>query len=287
MPKQVWTNEQLQQLREMWPNNPARIIAPALGLSRAAVKAKAFKLRLRKLPTYNRARVSPQALTNEERTFVIDNYTKFPNHELAKITGRSESAIQAIGREFNLSRKNDGCFKKGHRSWNFRMKGIQPYHAKTVATQFKKGNKSANTLYDGAITIRSAHKDRNDKPYKFIRVEGKWLLYHRWMWEQQYGAVPAKHIVIFIDGDTMNVDIGNLECISMAENARRNYNPKGQYASKELSDKYIAGRMAKGDKKLRKALINGAPELIELKRIQLNLKRKIKNERDNQTRKTA
>jgi hypothetical protein len=278
----------LQQLRELWPCNPARIIAGRIGLSSKAVKAKALKLRLRKAPGYNRAKMNIRALTEDERNFIRDNYIKYTNHELAKITGRSEASIQSIKREFKLSKKNEGCFKKGARAWNFRMKGAQPYHAKTVATQFKKGMVPGNTLHDGAITIRAAHKDRNDKPYKFIRIEGKWLLYHRWLWEQHHGAIPSKHIVTFVDGDTMNVTLENLQCISMAENARRNYNPnKAQLASRNLSDKYVAGRLAKGDKKLRKAIIQGAPELIELKRTQLNLKRKIKNERDNETRKDA
>jgi hypothetical protein len=42
------------------------------------------------------------------------------------------------------------------------------------------------------------------------------------MWEQANGPIPAKHIVRFIDGNTMNLQISNLECIPMSENANRN-----------------------------------------------------------------
>ena len=42
------------------------------------------------------------------------------------------------------------------------------------------------------------------------------------MWEQAHGPIPAKHIVRFIDGNTMNLDLTNLECIPMRENAKRN-----------------------------------------------------------------
>lgn len=288
MPKQVWSNKMLQQLSELWPCSPARIIAAQIGVSSQAVKAKALKLKLRKAPGYNRAKFSSLALTESERLFIKENYTRYTNEELAKLTGRSESSIQSVRREFALSKTNEGCFKKGDRPWNFRQKGVQPYHAKTVATQFKKGLIPANTMPDGAITVRAAHKDRNDKPYKFIRIAGKWVLYHRWVWEQHHGEIPPKHIITFIDGDTFNCTLDNLKCISKADNARRNYNAKkAQLASRNLSDKYIAGRLAKGDKKLRKAIIHGAPELIELKRTQLNLKRKIKHERDNETRKDA
>jgi hypothetical protein len=41
-------------------------------------------------------------------------------------------------------------------------------------------------------------------------------------WEQANGPIPAKHIVRFIDGNTMNLELSNLECIPMNKNMTRN-----------------------------------------------------------------
>ena len=59
--------------------------------------------------------------------------------------------------------------------------------------------------------------------YKFIRVsEGKWEFYHRYKWVQVHGPIQSGYNVVFKDGNTLNCDISNLECISNAELALRN-----------------------------------------------------------------
>lgn len=196
------------------------------------------------------------------------------------------NAVKAATNNFKILSGRTGCFPKGHRPWNFRTKGLVKATQGMKRTQFKKGNLPANTLHDLAITVRLDHpKTRKGRPYKWIRIaKGKWVHYHRWLWEQAHGPVPAKHMVIFKDGNTMNCVLSNLELITMAENAMRNYNKeKAATAARDLTDNYIAGRLAKGDKQLRKAIIHGAPDLIKAKREQLKLKRLI-NERENETR---
>lgn len=93
---------------------------------------------------------------------------------------------------------------------------------KCEKTFFKKGHQSANSKpigyerigKDGYIEIRTAN---GFKPKQ------------RAIWEEQFGAVPAGHIIVFADGNKMNFDIQNLELISRAENANRNrfkYSPE-------------------------------------------------------------
>ena len=45
---------------------------------------------------------------------------------------------------------------------------------------------------------------------------------HLLVWRAAHGPAPAGHAVIFRDGDKRNVALSNLECVSRAENMRRN-----------------------------------------------------------------
>ena len=114
-----------------------------------------------------------------------------------------------------------GRFKPGHTPFNKGTKGF----AKKNKTSYKKGHEPYNTKYDGAVSIRKDSKGK--RYYKYLRIaKGQWVLLHRYLWEKHYGKIPDKHIIRFIDGNTMNCTIENLECISMNENRKRNLNYK-------------------------------------------------------------
>ncbi len=65
--------------------------------------------------------------------------------------------------------------------------------------------------------------------YKFIKVEqpNKWMPYNRYVWEQANGEIPSSHVIRYIDGDTLNCELSNLECISRGELMVQN-SPKGR-----------------------------------------------------------
>lgn len=107
-------------------------------------------------------------------------------------------------------------FYPGQTSWN---KG-KKIGCLSPATTFKKGNLPANTLHDGAITVR---KDNRNIPYKWIRIsKAKWEPLHIHLYRTAIGEIPKGGVVAFKDGDTMNTDISNLELITMQENMLRN-----------------------------------------------------------------
>lgn len=109
-------------------------------------------------------------------------------------------------------------FKRGHKPFNKGKRGLMGPNR----TSFKKGTKPKNAKYDGAISVR---QKQGDPPYKYIRLKkGNWKLLHRHVWEQANGPIPRGHVVRFIDGDTMNCELSNLQLITMAENMTRNYN---------------------------------------------------------------
>lgn len=122
--------------------------------------------------------------------------------------------------EEQLEQRRKSQFKKGHSTHN---KGVpMPEHVreKLKHTWYQKGHQPKHALYDGAITIR------NDKEWgqiRFIRVDkGRWIPLHHYVWQQAGNEVKEGHVIIFIDGDTSNCAIDNLQQITCADNMRRN-----------------------------------------------------------------
>jgi hypothetical protein len=109
-------------------------------------------------------------------------------------------------------------FQKGQTTWN---KGkLYDAGGRSAETRFKPGHLPATTLHDGAITIRH---DKRGVPYQHIRVDlGVWVPLHVHRWREAHGKIPRRHCIVFRDGDTLNCDLENLECISREEHMRRN-----------------------------------------------------------------
>jgi hypothetical protein len=184
--------------------------------------------------------------THIEDQFLIDNYLSMPAKTMAKQLGRSEGTARqrmkllaiVVPPEIIEKYKIESRFKKGAVPFNKGKKMPADVYEKVKNTFFKKGQSPHNTKQkDGVITIRhDRHNRNNPKPYKYIRISlGKWQLYHQYRWEKFRGKVPPNHCLWFIDGNPMNCKLSNIECITRAENARRN---KSQFDSypKELKE---------------------------------------------------
>ncbi|NIS38031.1 HNH endonuclease, partial [Candidatus Saccharibacteria bacterium] len=148
---------------------------------------------------------------------------------MVEILGRSYNSIAMHMRYLGLKRpqhisdklRAQSYFKKDHTPWNKDKK----VGSMSPDTEFKKGNIPPNTKYDGAITIR--HNYKRGMAYKHIRIsKNNWMMYHVYVWEKHHGPVPKNHIIVFKNRDTLDCRIENLECISLRENARRNWNKK-------------------------------------------------------------
>lgn len=131
--------------------------------------------------------------------------------------------------EFKLTQikaflKNHGitCGRTGHwgerPSWNKGSAGTGL--CKPNSGSFKKGDVPPNitelyterTNRDGYIEIKVPLPN----PYKKGQ-QTRYMLKHRWLWEQANGPVPRSHAVVFIDGDRTHCELSNLELITRAE----------------------------------------------------------------------
>lgn len=168
----------------------------------------------------------------------------FPHHSTAYVAqqlGLAKHTVSNKAHELGLKKSPEYTAKFRQQSGelltirgiNTRLpKGNIPYNkgkpmeeekrAKCEKSFFKKGHQSANTK---PIGFERIGKDG----YIEIRTASGFKPKQRAIWEEHYGAVPAGHIIVFIDGNKMNFDIQNLELISRAENANRNrfsYSPE-------------------------------------------------------------
>jgi hypothetical protein len=101
-------------------------------------------------------------------------------------------------------------FQKGHKTWNSGIKGIRM----SIKTEFKKGSIPHNTKYDG-------YESKRDQ-YWYIRINGKFVLKHRYIWESVNGKIPEGMVLKFKDGNTDNIQIDNLRLCSKKDHAIEN-----------------------------------------------------------------
>lgn len=181
-----WTDEQLAILRRDYPTICGKVIAENLGLKHSQITNKAQNLGLKKDIQFYRDAGKRLIETGKahryEKGFVPAN--------------------------------------KGKKLEDF----MDPDTIeKFRANQFKKGNNPYNALQIGAEVIRT--DKRSGKSYVLVKVEGfvKLVYKHIHLWETDNNKkLPKGFNIVFKDGNNMNFDIENLECISNSELMKRN-----------------------------------------------------------------
>ncbi len=291
--KRTWTPEQLELLKDKYPDStPGELAILFPDKTITAIKTKATVLGL--LKTIQKFR-----FTEEQLTYLRKHYARTQNKIIADKFGCSIHTIEYKSFELGLKKDKDfvlGMYRdnmkkitdlgKSHRY----QKGQTPVNKgkkqteymsqeaieRTKATRFRKGQLPKNTLHDHAVTIRV---DSKGNSYKWIRLElAKWVPYHRYLWEQHNGPIPKGYNIQFRDGNTLNCeDINNLYMISRGEQMKMENS-----ASLNLPDNAVAVYLA-GKRGTNKELIEQLkqhPELLELKRTQILLNRKIKKQNE-------
>ena len=130
----------------------------------------------------------------------------------------------------------DGCFKPGAVPANKGKK--MPYNANSARTQFKKGQVPRNTKYlghervskDGYVEISIAETNPHTGFHR------RYVLKHRYLWEQKNGKVPNGMCLKAMDGNRQNTDPDNWELIPRGVNARLNgrWSPRLEEVAPEL-----------------------------------------------------
>lgn len=123
-----------------------------------------------------------------------------------------------------------------------------PYNAKSAATQFKKGERTARAklLYKPIGSARFSKEGYIErKIHDGMPLQSRWRAEHLINWEKVHGAVPAHHILKCLDGDKQNTDPANWELIPRATLARLNKRWRGEFEAAPADLKQAMLAMAK------------------------------------------
>jgi len=192
-----WTDAEIRQLARIYPDARAEDVARALGRSVSAVYGVARKIGLGK----------SQAFYDSDMS--------------ARIMRGHQSQDMVASR-----------FKPGNRPWNHGLKGSTGHHPNSRATQFKKGEMSGAAQHNyvpiGTLRISAdGYLERKMTDDPSLYPARRWVPVHRLVWEAAHGPIPRGHIVVYRPGMKTtieaNVTVDRLECISKAENIRRNH----------------------------------------------------------------
>jgi len=190
--------------------------------------------------------------TSEEEKIIRDNFTELSNAEIGVLLNRTSDSIHAKLQLLKLKRTSKQVVKIRRRTCS--------------NSYFPKGHVPHNTKSDGAISIRIYE---NAKSQKYIRVSlANWMPLQIFNWEQVNGPIPAGMVLRCLSDNLLNCKPNNWELINRTEHLEKN-------AGRDtLDDKYITNLLAHKNRELRPAIAE-MPELIELKRNQIKIRRTI------------
>lgn len=191
-----WTEAQLTVLRQFYPDLRADDVAHIIGRTTKSVHQKARQLGIGKSAAF----YASQASGRVQR-------------------GRQDPAMVATQ------------FKPGLEPWNKGKKGATGLHPNCRKHQFKPGrpaHESRNYQPIGSHRINAdGHLERKMTDDPAIVPVRRWTPVYRLVWEAANGPIPDGHLVVFKPGMKTavleQITVDRLECITRAENARRNH----------------------------------------------------------------
>jgi hypothetical protein len=163
--------------------------------------------------------------TEEQKKILMDNLEILSYKEIGVLVGKSKTAVSMYCHSHKIERSekaqkrinkrtNTTMFVKGQKPWNTGTKGL----TKPNSTSFKAGDTKSIVLPEFSISYK---ENKNGQTYKVIKIGSKWIRLQRYNWEQLFGPIPEGYVIVFKDGDSLNCDPENLECITKKEQLRR------------------------------------------------------------------
>lgn len=186
-PRHKWSRAELRILNKRYPHEDTKVIAADFGLSIYQVYAKANEIGLKKTAEY----LASPASSRLRRGDNIGAAYRFPPGHVPA---------------------NKGLRRPGYAPGRMRE------------TQFKKGQFPIGK--DPAFYVLGALRVNADG-YIDMRISFEhgalgWTALHRILWQDAHGPIPKGHVLIFKDGDSLNVCLENLELLTLRENMARN-----------------------------------------------------------------
>lgn len=207
--------------------------------------------------------------------FLTDNFRKYGDTELATLFNKRKSTFRVINgekvfRKFthkHIEKKRDllGLKRTDEEVFNIKMRNVKEGIGVYWTSEFNVWSIGKRDMFpEGHIRTWSL----NGYIRKVIKINGKFKLLQQHNWELENGPIPEGMCLSCKTADALNCDTDNWELLDRKQLAVKNT------GSDVLSDEYIAGRLTFRNSDLRKQILL-MPELLELKRNQIKLKRTI------------
>lgn len=250
-----WTDEMDAFLTKNYPYMTNRQLAAALKLQLTSVRTRLYSLGYK--------RMELEYWTEAQVEFLRTYYCIIGDVELAEIFNRLWPKEKGWTKKHIEKKRRYLCLKRT----KLQQKSIR----KRNETNGRWSESHAKRWRGRAVsvgTVKIWNMSWGATPY--IRTKDGYERLCRFMWEYHNGDIPKGFNIHHKDGNVMNCRISNLEMFTDEQMANENA------ASVKLTDNYVAGVLTHGNKPLRKELVENHQDLIEAKRQQLKLNRKIK-----------
>ena len=130
-------------------------------------------------------------------------------------------ACHELGFEEVLKRKEaNSRFSKGHVPFYKGKRIPEEVKQRIKHTYFQKGHVPHNTKKDGDISVR---RNRLGVDHLYYRVKmSEWIPLKNKLWIDAHGEIPKGYNIVLKNGDSLDVRLDNLECISNKDLMLRN-----------------------------------------------------------------
>ena len=256
-----WTPEMEGFLRDNYNEMENCLLAFGIGRPIQTVRDKLYTMGL--------YRMRMEYWTDEQIKFLKDNYKHIGDIELAKIFNEKFPKEKGwTHKHVEKKRKYLKLKRTERQKWNIRLRNIDQGYMDKMHWR----NLIRRKVRIGTCIVRIF----NGYKIKFVRVKGGFRKLAHLNYEKAYGPIPKGMMMIMKDKNPMNCDPENLRLISRAEYADWMRNTDRAIAC------FMSLKGRKGsqgnykDVKLFNELLKH-PELLDAKRNQLKLNRKIKH----------
>lgn len=184
--RERWTADEDAQMRELFPHRPTIEVARQIGRSYAATHQRAAKLGLKKTAAFHASAASGRIKKGERRA---------PGTEFKK----------------GITPANKGV--RGRKGWApGRMK----------ETQFTKGKTPHTWMPVGSTRLIDGYEYTKVTDHRNVPYTVNWKPTHWLRWEAVHGPVPKGHALKCLDGNRLNTEASNWECVARGVLARLN-----------------------------------------------------------------
>lgn len=183
-PRKPWSEQDVELVRRDYPHMKTEKIARALGRTLHTVYQMAQKLGLHKTDDY---------MASADACRLRRDNPKRAEHRFKPGQAPANKGLRRPG--WSTGRMRETQFKKGHRPKNWR----HPI--------------GSTRLIDGY---------QYEKILETSPWTKAWKLSHHLLWQRCGREIPKGHVLVFKDKNPKNITLDNLECVTLAENCRRN-----------------------------------------------------------------